>query len=369
MSSTPTVLVTCATGKTGNIGGHVALTLHRFGGFRIRIGARNVEKAQALFRDTIPDATYVRLDLSNPATYAAALSGVDRVFLGHPEHGFDTKEVQQGFMDAVSNASSPPPYVVKFTATIRPEAAKAFFLHAPLLGPQIKNTSEVIDAFKKKHGPKSLTVVEGCSWFFQTYTSHYRDMVGAGCLMVGNDNALIPRIDSRDIAEAAATCLRDQNQHGGKLVVLTGGEMLRETDVCAIITKQAKKKVRYCRDPTPLKSFIEKEKIPDLGAEVTMWDLLSQLWAVEKHYVVEDKGQPSPPLQPQTFEELTGRRYRTFADFAKEHAAEWKKASMVSFIIRIIAATNSKCRDESKGSCFRPAIKDVDHPQAVQAAR
>lgn len=71
----PTILVL---GATGTVGSQVVTALEADGTVNVRIPSRHAETVEKLKQEG-KDAVY--LDLDNPQTFAAALAGVDRVFL------------------------------------------------------------------------------------------------------------------------------------------------------------------------------------------------------------------------------------------------------------------------------------------------
>mmetsp|Transcript_8136 Transcript_8136/g.16040 ORF Transcript_8136/g.16040 Transcript_8136/m.16040 type:complete len:221 (+) Transcript_8136:343-1005(+) len=218
-------------------------------------------------------------------------------------------------MDAVADVQPCPPRVVKFFGGIRPELTAPFLANAPLAAFNVRNTVATVAAFRAKHGPKSLIVVEGAGWFFSNYTSLYRDMVLAGSVQVPNGDARLPRIDTRDIGEAIAACLQRWDEFAGEDIWLTGGELKRESEMVATLSSVTGKAISYADEACPAMRE-ELEQVPLFG-EHTLWDFMVQLWTVEKN------GQPFAPPREESLERITGGRYRRWEDFVRESAHHW----------------------------------------------
>eukprot|EP00961_Rhodomonas_salina_P077737 1042977-Rhodomonas_salina.1 len=101
-------------------------------------------------------------------------------------------------------------------------------------------------------------------------------MVRGGCVMTASGDARLPRIDSRDIGEAVAAVLADTDKHGGRVVSLTGGERLRESELVEVLGKVTGKSVAYSPDPSPLHDLLRA--IP-IAEGLSVWDEMSALWA------------------------------------------------------------------------------------------
>ena len=199
-----TVLVTAASGKVGR---EVLAQLH----------ARNVDVRAASRRSVVP------LDWSNPATWPAALDGVDRVFLLIPGGDDGHRSVTglgtaaHDFLDLAEHRGVDR--VVLMTALGMEYAPADVELRAVELHLQSSGLE--------------WTILRP-NWFFQNLTDGpLRALAEAhdGVLRLPTGDAAVSFIDTRDIAAVAVEALLDD--HHGREYALTGPQSLTFDDVVA----------------------------------------------------------------------------------------------------------------------------------------
>ena len=120
-SSTKAYLLTGAIGSNGNIGGEAARALlarakDAGAKVRVRIGARNLDKARAAYAEYGDAVEVVPFDFGKPETYGPALAGTEAALLGAPEMGgMDTPELLEAFVLAAEAVKPRPPLVTRLS--------------------------------------------------------------------------------------------------------------------------------------------------------------------------------------------------------------------------------------------------------------
>jgi len=275
-----TILVTTPTGKVGQ----ELIPLLRERGVSLRLGAHSVEKTRAAF----PGLEVVPLDHTRPETHAAAVAGVDAVYLASP--GDFPSAPEKALVDAARKAGVKK--IVKLAA------------------------------FGVEHSDNPLRQVEEHvrasgipftflhpSWFMQNFTTSLAGGLKSGTLAEPAADRKIAFIDARDIAAVAAEALTRPG-HDGKTYTLTGSEQLSRAEVAAIVGKELGRTITYL--PVTDEQFRAAVK-GFLTPSYT--DLMSALYGMVRAGVYEAT---SPTVQ-----EVLGRPPITFARFVKEHRATW----------------------------------------------
>lgn len=272
-----TVLVTASSGKVGR---EVLAQLH----------ARDVDVRAASRRSAIP------LDWSDPATWPAALEGVDRVFLIIPG-GDDGHRSVTGLGTAV----------VEFLDLAQHRGVERVVLMTAL-GMDYA-PAEVEQRGVELHLQRSgleWTIMRP-NWFFQNLTDGpLRVLADAhnGELRLPTGDAAVSFIDTRDIAAVAVEALL--GDHHGREYALTGPQSLTFTDLATA-----------CRDslvPVETYQLVSEEEFRraalDLGWHPDYVNTLSGLFATIA------AGHAAPVL-PDTAE-VIGRAPRSLAEFVTE---------------------------------------------------
>ena len=271
-----TALVTASSGKVGR----EALA---------QLQSRDVDVRAASRRSAIP------LDWSDPATWPAALEGVDRVFLIVPG-GDDGHRSVTGLGTAV----------VEFLDLAQRRGAERVVLMTAL-GMEYA-PADVEQRAIELHLQRSdlaWTILRP-NWFFQNLTDGpLRALADAhdGLLRLPTSDAAVSFIDTRDIAAVAVEALL--GDHDGREYALTGPQSLTFTDLAAA-----------CRDSTiPIEQYqpVSEEEFRraalDLGWHPDYVNTLTSLFATI------DAGHAAPVL-PDTAEVL-GRAPRPVTEFVR----------------------------------------------------
>lgn len=208
MTGTGTTLIIGATGTTGS---RTAAQLIA-AGHRVRAASRRAQ--------SIPGAEPVAFDWYQPAGHAAALDGVDRVYLLPPIGDADPMAVMLPFLRRARAAGVQRAVLLSSSAI--PEGGPAVGMVHRSLG----------DLFEQ------WTVLRP-SWFMQNFTgmhAHAHSIREENLIRTATGDGRVGFVDAEDIAAVAVHALTDQRSPNTDLV-LTGPETLSYDNVAALVTE------------------------------------------------------------------------------------------------------------------------------------
>ncbi|QVQ54628.1 NAD(P)H-binding protein [Spiractinospora alimapuensis] len=296
------------TGSTGNIGKRVVAGLVG-AGQRVRAMTRDPVAATAKLPAGVE---VIHGDFERPETWADALNGVERVYLFSyvdpaPSSG-------PGFIETAVEAS-----VCRFVVH---SAAAAGFEY------QGDPEDTTLSAFRRHlaeerefhRGIERAVEASGAQW------THIR----MGLLAAGSDwaeavrttgtvRAPFPRsgsslVHEADVAEIAVAALLT-DEHLGAAYTLTGPEMVTQEDQVRAISEAIGKEVTLV-ELTPEEARTEwHDPAEGMDHEIIDW-ILEQLEASVRY--------PGPVPPTDTFERLTGRPPRSFTQWARDHAEDFR---------------------------------------------
>jgi uncharacterized protein YbjT (DUF2867 family) len=277
---TDTILVT---GGTGNIGRHLVEHL-RAAGVDLRVLARRPGAAALL----PPGTEVVPGDLTDPPSLAAALAGVDRVFLLTTQSSRQP-EWERAVIGAAARAGVGQ--LVKLSVFRADE-------QSPLQVARQHGQAERVLA----QSGLAATILRPV-FFMQNLLA----MVHDGAIATAAGDGRVAMVDARDIAAVAVATLTGGG-HAGKTYTLTGPEALTFYQVASILSRQTGRPLRHVRVPP------DKVRVALQGRGVAAWyadDMakLHSMLAVGYEEVVTDD-----------IHRVTGRPPRTLAQFAGDHA-------------------------------------------------
>jgi uncharacterized protein YbjT (DUF2867 family) len=277
------------TGATGNVGSHLVGELHRRG-VPVRAFVRDPGRARALLGGDVELAVG---DYGEPSTIAAALDGVDRVFLACANSPRQV-EYEANVIDAAATAGARR--IVKMsTVGADPDAEGRF---AAWHG-------QAEEALKDSGVP---AVILRSSYHMTNVLVFAESIRGAGKIFAPVDDAKIAMIDRRDLAAVAALTLTEDG-HDGRTYLLTGPEAITYRDVAAQLSEVIGKPVEFV-------------DMPDEAALEATLQAGAPDWLA--HGVAEAHRQLRRGVAAQTTDVvrvLTGREPYSFADFAWDVAA------------------------------------------------
>ena len=288
-----TILVT---GATGTIGSQVVNALSKKEGVTVYAGVRNdgknaPDKAEKLKRGNV---TPVDFDYDKPETLAAALKGVDKVFLLTP---FTPNQVELGIRLVDAAKAAGVKHLVKLSALGAEQEP----------GIQLGRWHRAIE----KHVEAS-----GLAWtflrpnnFMDNFISYYPpDKEGAIYLPWGNGACSF--IDARDVGAVAAAVLTSSG-HEGKAYVPTGPEAFTIAQAASTLSEVTGRAIKYVDVP----EAAARKAMLDMGVPAWMTDGMMELHAIDKAGYAT--------IVTTDVKTLTGQAPRSFRDFARDNAAKW----------------------------------------------
>ncbi len=291
-------------GATGNVGRNVVSEL-LVGGAAVRALTRSPERAGLPERVEV-----VRGDLSKPDTVKAALAGeVWAVFLMWP---FPTAKA------AVS--------VLEMIAT---HCSRVVYLSSLSVRDDLERQLDPISSFHAEI--ERLIERSGMRWTilrpsgFATNTLVWAPQIRAdGTVRWPYEAARRSLIDERDIAATAASVLRD-SQHAGSKHVLTGPRALSQIEQLHAIGDAIGRRLNYREIPPDRarQALLRAWGVPGIAARLLPPRALPRQMAdgalAALAAMVTD---PEPVTN--TVQELTGTPARTFHEWARAHAEDFK---------------------------------------------
>jgi uncharacterized protein YbjT (DUF2867 family) len=245
-------------------------------------------------RRVAPGATQVALDFQDPATYAGALAGVDRVFLLRPPQMSDSREMR--------------PFVEAMTA--------AGIRHVVFLSVQGAGSNP----FVPHHGIERSIRKSGLVWTFlrpsffmqNLSTTHRADICERDEIYVSAGNGRTNFVDVADIAEAAAVVLTTPG-HGGKAYEITGAEALTYTQVAEALSRACGRAISY---PRPSSAQF-KARMLAAGHDADFVSVMGSIYALARFGMASGTSG--------ALEDLIGRKPTTFAQWAEKQADCFRK--------------------------------------------
>ncbi|WP_046501114.1 NmrA family NAD(P)-binding protein [Streptomyces odonnellii] len=273
MTATGTTLVIGATGTTGS---RTARQL---------TGAGHRVKAASRQATPVHGAEPVPFDWYDPATHAAALDGVDRVYLIPPVGDSDPAAIMLPFLHQARTAGVHRAVLLSSSAI--PEG-----------GPAVGTVHQALPGLFEQWA------VLRPSWFMQNFTgahAHGRSIRDSGIIRTATESGRVGFVDAENIAAVAVHALTDEQAPNTDLV-LTGPEALSHDDIATIITEVTGRPVVHRR--------LSYEQMRDrLTAEVPA-EFAAMLAGMDRAIAggTEDR-------ITDTVQRLTGRPPRTFRVF------------------------------------------------------
>ena len=278
------------TGATGTIGTHVVSELAKRGA-AVRAASRGAAKA------TLPAGVEpAELDFADTASIDRAVQGVSAAFLLTP-FAADQVELGSRFIDRAKAAGVKR--IVKLSAIgseIEP-------------GIQLGRWHRAIERHLEASGIEHTFLRPNN--FMQNFVGYYPpDAEGVMYLPWGDGACSF--IDGRDVGRVAAVALTSAG-HAGKAYTLTGPAAFTIGEAAAVLSSVSGRNISYVDVP----ESAARSAMLGLGMPAWMVDAMLELHAIDKAgyaaVVTDDVAK------------ITGTPARSFADFAKEHAASWQK--------------------------------------------
>lgn len=289
--------LTLVTGASGNVGAAVVDDLVARG-----MGVRTGEPDPARVGDRAPGvktgAEAVRLDLTDPATFAPALSGVDRVFLIRPPAIARVGPTINAFIDA---------------------AVAAGVAHVVFSSVAGAETNRIVP----HHRIETHLTSSGIGWtllrpgfFAQNLATAYRtDIREDDRLYVPAGDGRVAFVDTRDVGELAAIVMADPAPHADRAYTLTGPRAVTFAEVVALLTAILERPIRY--EPASIVGYVRH--LGHQGLPVPQRLVQTLLHAGLRR---GDAEQVDPTLG-----RLLGRPARHLADYISDHVHLWDRSA------------------------------------------
>ena len=280
------------TGGTGNVGGAVVNELLKRN-VQVRVFAREQPKPGKL-----PAEVEVAIgDLLDPVSLEKALDGIDKLFL--------------------------------LNAVVADELTQALIAYGVAKRKGVKHITYLsvfkVDQFRDVPHFASKLTVEGAlrefgvpytilrpGYYIQNDANLKGALTGAGVYPMPIGTEGICAVDVRDIAEAAAISLREDN-HEGQTYDLVGPTMISGPSVAALWSKLLHKEIQYTGH-----DFDQWEL--QMRSNAPAWTAFDLRMMFQGYF---DRGFASTASQVARLTNLLGRAPRSYESFAKETAAAW----------------------------------------------
>ncbi len=286
------------TGATGLVGGQVLRALDRIGADRPGVhpaidavaAVRNPDAWPSALTDV---ATPVRFDFQDPATWAPALRGVDRLFLMRPPA---ITRVKRWLVPAVDAAR---------------EAGVRHVVFLSLLGvdrnPLVPHRA-VEDHLRQSD--MAWTFLRAGFFMQNLSTTHRADIHDEDRIVVPAGGGRTGFVDTRDIAEVAATFLLDPVPES-RAYELSGGEALTYHEVAGILSAELGREIRYERPGV----FEFMRQMRRRGHPLPFVVVMTGIYTTARLGLA---GRLTPDLG-----ELLGRPPTPFERFARDYRKSW----------------------------------------------
>jgi uncharacterized protein YbjT (DUF2867 family) len=284
------------TGATGNVGQEVAKALLAQQ-IPVKAAAREAERVKQLAQKSRWPKDYeaVALDYADSDSIAAALDGVDRVFLVTPTMG-PVAEMVAAFLDVAKN--SDVKHIVRLSGmrTVHEPSVT----HAE--SERLIAESGIAYTFLRPN------------FFMQNFSTFYADGIkyrDTIALPAGEEP--ISFIDVRDIADVAVVTFT-QDGHAGQAYTLTGGEAITHYDVARALSEVLGRTITYINMPED--QF--REVLKAAGRPEAVANGVIHLYAPVKQML-------AAPVTDDV-QRVTGKAPRTIHDYARDYASAWARA-------------------------------------------
>lgn len=291
-SAKPTILLT---GATGNIGTELTKLLIAQGvPFRAMVRDRAEKSAQALAAQSSVEV--VEGDFNQPATVAAALSGIERAFLLTNS----SEQAEQQQLNFVAQArQAGVRHLVKQSQWAASADSPVRFLRYHAAVEAAIRTSGLTYTFLRPN------------LFMQGLLGFKDSIIHQGKFFAAIGEAKISAVDVRDIAAAAAAALT-QPGHDNKIYDLTGPETLTHAQMAAGLSRATGRTITFVDvPPAAMHEALQKAGFPEWQAEGLLEDYA--------HYHRGEAGELATGVR-----DATGQAPRDFTAFACDYAAAFQ---------------------------------------------
>lgn len=276
-------------GGTGTVGSALTEALLK-AGHTVKVASRQPEKVG----DTFKGAVGVSLAFGDAGSIGAALEGTDALFVLAPGGHTD----QFGLLAPL------------LTAATKDKARKVVTMTANGVQYDDSNALRRLELLVSSSGAPFVHLRPG--WFMQNFQTYWLPGIQAtGQIMVPAADARSSFIDVRDIADVAVVALATDTVDGEALT-LTGPEALTYGEAAAILSAASEKPIGY----TALDEATFEQGLLQAGVSADYARVMLALFSFVR--------QGAAAEVTSTVADILGRA-RTLKDYAREHAALWRR--------------------------------------------
>ena len=289
MNGTDTVVVTGATGTVGRR----LVGLLRDQGVAVRAVSRHSMPATAATRGV----EFIRADLRDARAVAAAIAGVERLFLATP-----LEEDMAAVAERVAEQAC--------RAGVRQLVRLSAFGAGDEPSTRLAEIHSRTDACLQSMGVACVLLRPNA--FMQNTLTYFADSIRRHHdFRAPQGSGRVSVIDADDIAAVAARVLSQSPPPGG-CFELTGGEALSNADLAAVLTRVLGRDIRY------VETELEETRATLVAAGMSPWlvDIVMDLYAFSARGGAERVSGE--------VERLLGRAPKSFAAFVAENAAAFR---------------------------------------------
>ncbi|MEU4519179.1 NAD(P)H-binding protein [Amycolatopsis sp. NPDC024027] len=279
-------MVTVVFGASGNVGRHVAAGLSLVGE-KMRLTSR-----KPLPTGFPPGAEVVTADLERPETLPAVLDGAQRVFLYAKPEGID------GFVTAAESAGVGHVVLLSSGSVIRPDA-----VHNPIARAHIAVESAL------ENSSLAWTFIRAGMFATNTLWWWRNSIRDEGTVRVPYPEALTAPIHEKDLAALAVTALTRPG-HRGHAYAVWGPESL-----------SIRQQVRHIGAAVGREITLEMISVDQ--ARVELGKTMPPI-GVDAILAAWQAGTTAPPQVSTVIADVTGRPAHTFAQWAEDHANDFR---------------------------------------------
>jgi uncharacterized protein YbjT (DUF2867 family) len=289
-----TILVT---GATGTVGREVVNQLSNLkSDFKIKAAVRSVENAKKI--ENFQRVEHVQIDYETQEGLQAAFKEADKLFL-------------------LTHAS---PKSADHETNLITEAKKSGIRHIvkqSIMGADLKAD---VEAMRLHRQTEKVIEESGIPYtflrpneFMQGFINFQASSIkNNGAFYVPAEDSKVSFVDARDIASVAVNALVDGEEHFNKTYMITGSEALSYYRAAEILSNATGKKIDYVN----ISDQEARGAMKEVGLDDWLIDTISDL------YTLYRKGYASH-VSP-AIEEVTGKKPKTFARFAKDYAEAFR---------------------------------------------
>jgi uncharacterized protein YbjT (DUF2867 family) len=273
------------TGATGTVGSALIKRLSARGE-NVRAFVRNAQH-----KISFPGVEFVQGDFREPASFVAALEGVDRLFLLIPS-STEVEGQQKAFVDAAKKRKVR--HIVNLSQLGANKKSKGRF----------QRYHGVVENYIRKSG-LAFTFLRP-NLFMQALLKFRSTISSQGALYAPAGEGRVSLVDVRDIAAVAERALSDPG-HQGKIYTITGPQALTHGEIAAELSEALGKPIRHV-DISP-----EKMRDTLLSFGMPPW----QVDGIIEDYEQYRNGEAAEVTS--AVKDVTGREPHTFAEFARDY--------------------------------------------------